>query len=199
MKKKILIPVFILGIAALVLTACGAARSPEVKEWERAVMEAEEAMRDLPDFSAVDPTRTPSERDVMDEWDEVMDLADAWGGVAAQYEMREYEDMRSLSLPRALPSMFAYDNSKVSYSRDNSTDRRVSLNVDMRTPDDFEDVENYYIDQLERAGWRFESETARSDSYSVTAVHENERVTVRVSGQMYSPIVDIRITYSKDL
>lgn len=200
MKKKILILIFALGAVALVLSACGGTPNRTyyegMEEWERAVREVEEATRDLP---AVDPTGTPSEREVMDEWDEAMELADAWGGIAADYEMREYEDMRSLSVPGGFPSFLIYGNGKVSYVRDDSTDTRVNISIGIKTPDDLEEVENFYVDQIEGAGWKVESQSARSDSYIITATHENERVTVNISTHMYTSLVDINMSYSDRL
>lgn len=203
MKKKSLILVFMLGTAILVLTACGGPRQPHVSELDRALRDVEKMIpQDLPPPPTAEPTRTPSEATPTD-WDESMRAAEElaeWGaGWAAQYEMREYEELRSLSLPRSFPSFLNYADGKVSSVRDTSSDTRVSINVDIRTPDDFDDVRDFYIDQVEKANWKIESQSARADYHSIVATNENERVNINVSGDRYSALVNISISYSDRL
>ena len=206
MKKKSLILIFMLGTAILVLTACGGGpRQPYMAELdaiERAVMEAERAARDLPTVRTPEPTRAPSEATPAD-WDETMRAAEEWAewgaGWASQYELREYEELRSLSLPRTFPAFLNYADGKVSSVRDTSSDTRTNISVEIRTPDDFDDVRDFYVDQMEKANWKIESQSARADSHSIVATNENERVNISVSGDRYSALVNISISYSDRL
>jgi hypothetical protein len=105
-----------------------------------------------------------------------------------------------LDVPGTFPKAFVYGGAKVTNTSDNSEDdQNLSITVTVKTMDDVTPIKDFYKKVLAENGWKVTSQSNSADgaNYDAKNATTGETISVDISGNQYSKIREVYMSYYK--
>lgn len=179
MKKIAIIGLVI--VSAMALSGCG--KSPQ----QQAVSDLQELGET---FKEIEKSSTG------DEVEDAMKALEGFGELAQKYELEDFENTEDMDAPSAFPSYLGYSGAKIVAVSDSSYDTSMSLDVTLKTTAKFAEVRDFYKKSIADNGWKIDSQSNTSTSYSVSASKDTDYLSVDVSGDQFSSLTTVYVSYT---
>lgn len=120
---------------------------------------------------------------------------------AANLELQQFQKVQPVDAPDAFPKELVYPSaSKIVSASDDSSDTYLSKDVTIKTTDSLSAVRDSYKATLGAAPWKITSQSNDANNAEIDAKNaDGKEVTVRMSSNDYSKLVEIDVSYSGDV
>jgi len=184
--KRIMTVIALLSAVALLITGCGISAIPG------ATTEEKNQVSDL--IKTVQKAQTA-------KTDEEAASAIINGMVEQQVkaELDNFNKIKSIDAPKGLPAELLYPNGKITSSQNNGSDDYMALDINIKTTDSLQTVQDYYKAALAKTPWNVTEQSNEINQFNYFAkVTGNDYLAASIwgYGTDYSKLVEVTVSYS---